>query len=311
MRRPQDMKQFLDDDQYKLYELIWKRFVSSQMVPAVYQYKKIEIAAGRFQFGASGSTLLFDGFLILDAESRQEEEKLNLAHYQQGDPLELRDVKPSQHFTKPPPRYSEASLVKALEEDGIGRPSTYAAIISTLVARNYVIRERGYFMATELGMLICDMLVAYFPKIMDVGFTATMEEHLDLIEEGKLDYNRLLNEFYQPFKEELDYAMENIVKTQTFVAKTCPRCGRQLTIKWGRKGKFLSCSGFPTCKYAQPFSTGVKCPEPGCNGELVERRSHKGSVFFGCSNFPKCKHIENKLPDAEANGGDNYSATQN
>ncbi len=296
-RTPADLKAYLDADQYKLYELIWKRFICCQMVPAVYQYKKIEISAGRFLFGASGSTLLFDGFLILDAESRQEEEKLDLTHFQKGDGLKLLELRPSQHFTKPPPRYSEASLVKALEEDGIGRPSTYAAIIQTLAARNYVLRDRGYFMATELGMLICDLLVEYFPKIMDIGFTATMEESLDLIEEGKLAYNKLLGEFYQPFKEELDYAMANIVKTQQFIDRQCPQCGRPMTIKWGRKGKFMSCSGFPECKFAQAFLTGVKCPEPGCTGELAERRSKRGSIFFGCSNYPQCTHIENKLPE--------------
>ncbi len=300
-RKPQDIKNFLDEDQYKLYELVWRRFVSSQMVPAVYQYKKIEIVAGVFTFGTSGSTLLFDGFLALSAEDREQEEKLDLTHYAKGDALSLQEVHPSQHFTKPPARYSEASLVKALEENGIGRPSTYASIIYTLVLRNYVMRERGYFMATELGMLICDLLVEYFPKIMDIGFTATMEENLDRIEEGDLEYQKLLHEFYQPFKEELDYAMENIVKTQNFIDRTCPQCGKKMTIKWGRKGKFLSCSGFPECKFAEPFRTGVKCPEPNCPGELVERRSKRGAVFYGCSNYPECKHIENKLPEKQAN----------
>ncbi len=303
LRKPQDIKQFLDEDQYKLYELIWRRFVSCQMLPAVYQYKKIEITAGKYQFGASGSTLLFDGFLVLNTEDREEEGKIDLTHFKRDDSLKLLEVKPSQHFTKPPPRYSEATLVKTLEEEGIGRPSTYASIIYTLVMRNYVLRERGYFMATELGMLICDLLVEYFPKIMDVGFTAAMEENLDLIEEGDLEYHKLLGDFYQPFKEELEYAMNNIVKTQNLIERKCPQCGRQMAVKWGRKGKFLSCSGFPECKFAEPFLTGVKCPEPNCGGELVERRSRKGQIFFGCSNYPTCTHIENKLPEPADNGG--------
>ncbi len=297
MRKPEDLKQFLDADQYELYDLIWKRFVACQMVPALYRQIRVEITAGRFLFSASGSTLIFDGYQSLDKESRSEEDKIDLSHYVKGDKFNLLKVTPSQHFTKPPARYSEASLVKTLEEAGIGRPSTYASIIQTLVLRNYVMRERGYFMATELGMKICDLLVEYFPKIMDIGFTASMEESLDLIEEGKLESTRLLKEFYQPFKEELDYAMNTIVKTQTFTDKVCTQCGKPMMIKWGRKGKFLSCSGFPECKFAQPFMTGVKCPEPNCTGELVERRSKRGATFYGCSRFPECTHISKKLPN--------------
>ncbi len=296
MRAPQDVKAFLESDQFKLYELIWKKLVSSQMVPAVFESKKVEITAGKFQLSASGSTLIFDGYLILDKESREEEVPIDLSHFATGDKLELLDVRPNQHFTKAPPRFSEATLVKALEEDGIGRPSTYSPIIQTLVFRNYVNREKGYFHATELGMTICDLLVEYFPKVMDISFTATMEEHLDLVEEGKLESAMLLNEFYQPFKGELEYAMSNIEKTQAFVDRKCPDCGKPMVVKWGRNGKFLSCSGFPECKFAQAFLTGVMCPEPNCGGELVERRSRRGSTFFGCNNYPQCKFIANKLP---------------
>ena len=295
-RTPAAMRRFLDDDQFRLYELIWKRFVSSQIIPAVYQYKKIEIMAGKYQFGASGSTLLFDGFLTVDKELREEESKIDFSHYAKGDLLRLQEIKPTQHFTKPPPRYSDASLVKALEEDGIGRPSTYASIIQTVVLRNYVIRDRGYLKPTELGALICDLLVEYFSKIMDLGFTAKMEEHLDLIEEGAMDSLDLLNEFYKPFKEELDYAEQNIVKTENFVDKKCPECDRQMAVKWGRRGKFLSCSGFPECKFAQPFTVGVKCPEKGCDGELVKRKSRRGA-FYGCSKFPSCTYVTQELPE--------------
>ena len=208
----------------------------------------------------------------------------------------MEEIKPTQHFTKPPPHYSDASLVKALEEDGIGRPSTYASIIKTLVMRNYVVRERGYLEPTELGILICDLLVEYFSRIMDPGFTAKMEDSLDMIEEGKLAFPDLLKEFYKLFKEELDYAEANIVKTENFIDKYCPECKKQMVVKWGRKGKFLSCSGFPDCKYAQPFTLGIKCPEVGCEGELVKRKSRRGG-FYGCSKYPACTYVSQKLPE--------------
>jgi len=296
LKKPKDVAQYLTDEQYKLYELIWNRFVGSQIVPAQYEQKKIEISAGDYQLGASGSTLVFDGYLTVDRDAREEESKIDFSHYAKDDRLKKKEIRPTQHFTKPPPRYSDASLVKALEEDGIGRPSTYASIINTLVMRNYVVRERGYLKPTELGVLICELLVEYFAKIMDLGFTAKMEDSLDLIEEGKLESPDLLKEFYQPFKEELEHAEATIVKTENFVDKECPDCGKQMVIKWGRRGKFLSCSGFPECKFAQPFTLGIKCPEEGCDGELVKRRSRRGA-FYGCSNYPKCTYVAQELPE--------------
>ena len=224
---------------------------------------------------------------------------MDFTPFHQGDALETLEIKPSQHFTKPPPRFSDASLVKALEEDGIGRPSTYAAIIQTLVFRNYVNRERGYFGATELGMQISDLLVEYFSRIMDVKFTASMEERLDQIEEGQLEHVTLLRDFYEPFKKELNHAMETIEKTQNFVDKQCPECGLQMVVKWGRRGKFLSCSGFPTCKFAQPFTSGVPCPLEGCSGELIRRRSKRGQTFYGCSKYPECTFTDSKLPEKQ------------
>jgi DNA topoisomerase-1 len=298
LRKPQEIKSFLDEDQFKLYELIWKRFVSCQMMPAIYQNTKIEVTAGIYKFGASGSVLAFDGYLSLYKDADEEVEgKLDPSLYAVGDLLKLAETRPTQHFTKPPARFSEASLVKALEEEGIGRPSTYASIIGTIVARNYVQRDRGYFKATDLGMLICDLLVKNFSRIMDVGFTAKMEESLDLIEEGELEYASLLKEFYGPFKEELDNAMNTIEKTQVMTDKKCPECDRPMAVKWGRKGRFLSCSGFPACRHAEAYGVGVACPEPGCGGELVERRSSRGTTFYGCSHFPKCRYIVNKLPE--------------
>ncbi len=298
-RRPKDLQKFLEPEQYKLYQLIWNRFVGSQMVNAVYQSKKMEMMAGPYRFGASGSTLIFDGYLTVDIEYKEEEKKVDFSHYQQGDVLDLVKVDPVQHFTKPPPRFSDASLVKALEEDGIGRPSTYASIISTLVLRNYVTRNRGYLFPTELGILICDLLVEYFARIMDIGFTAEMEEKLDLVEEGKLKYPSLLAEFYKPFKEELDHAEATIVKTENFVDQKCPECDRQMVIKWGRRGKFLSCSGFPDCRHSESFTTGIKCPQEDCDGELVTRKNKRGMTFYGCSKYPKCTHVSNELPKEE------------
>ncbi len=298
LRKPDDVKQFLEEDQYRLYSLIWKRFVSCQMTQARFEQTKIEITAGRFTFGANGSHLVFAGYLSVYRDDEEEEVlKLDPSQYAKGDALLLKEVKPTQHFTKPPARFSEASLVKTLEEEGIGRPSTYASIINTLVTRNYVLRDRGYFTATELGIQICVLLMEYFKKVMDIGFTAGMEEKLDGIEDGSSDYVQLLKEFYGPFKVEVDFAMSNIQKAQvTVLDRLCPTCSKPLTVKWGRRGRFISCTGFPDCKHAEPFTTGVKCPAENCTGELVERRSHRGALFFGCNRYPDCKHISNKLP---------------
>ncbi len=296
-RTPASLKKALTEDQFVLYELIWKRFVSCQMAPAVFENKRLEITAGQYQFGASGSTLIFPGCLALYRTNDEEEKRQDLSFYKENDLLEMKELRPTQHFTKPPARYSEASLVKALEEDGIGRPSTYASIIQTLVMRNYVLRDRGYFTPTQLGFIICDLLVSSFPKVLDVSFTAKMEESLDLVEEGQLDAVKLLKDFYGPFKEELDRAMGTLERTNITVEQACPLCGSpHMLVKWGRNGRFLSCPNFPKCKHAAPYPTGIKCPEPGCNGGLVERRNRRGGVFYGCSLYPVCKHISNKLP---------------
>ncbi len=294
--KPQDVKKYLSDEQYRLYDLIWKRFISCQMVPAVFEQTRIEIIAGRFQFATTGSILSFPGYLAMYVDNEEQDVKLDPSLYAEGDALNLLKVIPSQRFTKPPSRYSEASLVKALEEQGIGRPSTYASIIHTLVYRNYVHRDRGYFTATELGIRICNLLMEYFKKIMDIGFTASMEEELDSIEEGTNDYVKVLGDFWGPFKEELDFAMANIQKTEITIEKLCPECAKPMVVKWGRRGRFISCTGFPDCKHAEAFTTGVKCPQEGCTGELVERRSHRGATFYGCSRYPDCKFIANKLP---------------
>jgi DNA topoisomerase-1 len=293
--KPEIIKKYLSEEQFKLYSLIWKRFIASQMKPAEFLVITIQITAGRYLFKVTGSKLLFDGFLKV---YRIEEEKNRQQYFPElniEEVLDLIKLIPNQHFTKPPPRYSDASLVKALEEEGIGRPSTYAPIIQTLVYRNYVYREGGYFVPVELGFIITDLLVKYFPKIIDVGFTAKIEKYLDKVEEGKLRRLRVINDFYRPFKKSLEYAQDKIKKTQIFVDEHCPICRRQLLIKWGRHGRFLSCSGFPDCRFSKAFSSGVKCPQEGCGGELVERRSKKGRRFYGCSNFPKCTFTTTRI----------------
>ncbi|HRZ39517.1 MAG TPA: type I DNA topoisomerase [Candidatus Omnitrophota bacterium] len=295
--KPADVEAFLERDQFRLYELIWRRFVSSQMPPAIYKNRRLEISAGRFQFAATGSIIVFEGFLRASQDKVDDEAPIDLSQYDKGDSLSLVEVKPSQHFTKPPPRYSDASLVKALEEDGIGRPSTYASIIQTLVNRNYVLRDKGYFRATDLGIQVCDLLIAYFEKIMDIKFTASMEEDLDKVEDGALEYVKLLKEFYESFKKELMFAHDNMERTQTFVEQKCTECGRPMVVKWGRRGKFLSCSGFPKCKFAKPITTGVVCPQEGCGGELVQRSSRGGRFFYGCTKYPQCTYTSNSLPD--------------
>jgi len=298
LQRPDQVRSYLDTDQARLYELIWNRFVSSQMTPAVYQNRKIEIVADEFQFGVSGSNIIFDGFLKVYRDSDEEESGIDFSQYGEDDILRLLESRPSQHFTKPPARFSDASLVKALEEDGIGRPSTYASIIQTLVFRNYIIRQKGYFHATDLGIKVSDLLVEFFGRIMDVRFTAQMEEQLDDVEDGKTDYVTILREFYGPFKKELEHAGENMERTENFVEEDCPECGRRMVVKWGRRGQFLSCSGFPECKFAKPVTTGISCPQEGCDGELVRRQS-RGRHFYGCSKYPKCTYTTNALPKTE------------
>jgi len=297
-RSPESLKEFLTTEQYKLYELIYNRFVASQMTPARYLVTNVYINAGRYQFVASGTSVVFNGFTVIynNNKNNKDAEKEELPLLSKGDILKLIKLTPSQHFTKPPARFSDSSLVKALEEEGIGRPSTYAPIIYTLIQRDYIRRLKGYFYPTELGFKVCDMLIEYFPKIMDVKFTALMEEALDEIEEGKFTRVKVLNDFYAPFKENLDFAQANIKKEVIETNEICDKCGKPMIIKWGRKGKFLSCSGYPECKNSKSITTGVKCPEPGCGGDLIQRRSARG-FFYGCSNFPKCRFVTKTLPE--------------
>ncbi|MDD4980282.1 MAG: type I DNA topoisomerase [Candidatus Omnitrophica bacterium] len=300
-RQPQDLKGFLSPEQYKLYELIYCRFVASQMVPARYLVTTVDIQAEKYLFTASGTDLVFDGFTVVynkDAEEEDEDKAKNIIPaLEKGETLDLLKLIPSQHFTKPPPRFSDSSLVKILEEEGIGRPSTYAPIVSTLIYRDYIRRIKGYFHPTELGFKVCDLLVEYFPKVMDVKFTAFLEEELDEIEEGKVNKIKVLQDFYGPFRVSLDFAQANIKKEVITTDEICDKCGKPMVIKWGRRGKFLSCSDYPTCKNSKSITTGVACPQEGCGGELIERRSRRG-VFYGCTNYPKCTFTSRTLPQA-------------
>lgn len=305
-RSPESLKDFLNHDQYRLYELIYNRFLASQMNPAEFLATSVDIAADKYLFVANGSHLLFEGFLAVynkedDVDERQEEDEKEKAKnvippFELGEILGLNKLEPSQHFTKSAPRFSDSSLIKALEEEGIGRPSTYAPIIYTLILRDYVRRIKGYLNPTELGFKVCDMLVEYFPKIMDIKFTALMEEELDQIAEGQLNKEKVLGDFYAPFKESLDFAQANIKKEVIISDQVCDKCAKPMIIKWGRRGKFLSCSAFPKCKNSKSIGSGVKCPQENCGGELIERRSKRG-FFYGCSNFPKCTFTSRALPE--------------
>jgi len=296
---PQSLKEFLTGDQYKLYELIYRRFIASQMTPARYLVTTANITAEKYLFTASGTVTIFDGFLALYNNDNDEEKEKNILPVLAKDEiLDLIKLMPSQHFTKPPARFSDSSLVKVLEEEGIGRPSTYAPIIYTLVLRDYARRIKGYFHPTELGFKVCEMLVEYFPKVMDIKFTALMEEELDEIEEGRRERLKVLEDFYAPFKASLDFAQKNIKKEVIETGEICAQCGKPMIIKWGRRGKFMSCSAYPKCKNSKSITSGVKCPQPECGGELIERRSKRG-FFFGCSNYPKCTFISKDLPQDE------------
>lgn len=305
-REPEQIKDVLSRDQYKLYTLIWERFVASQMEPAVLNTTSVDIRAGEYSFKASGSTIHFPGFLKLFMERKSKgiseiAENL-LPELQEGEQLKVKSLDPKQHFTQPPARYTEASLVKALEDLGIGRPSTYAPIIETIVSRGYVVREDKQFYPTELGTVVIDLLDDYFKDILDVEFTANLETKLDLVEAGELKWKDVVSGFYQPFSQELERAEQEIGQVEVrdeVTDKVCEKCGRNMVIKYGRYGKFLACPGFPECRNAKPFleEIGVSCPV--CGGKVVLRRSKKGRKFYGCDNFPECDYISWNKPTNE------------
>jgi len=307
-RTPKSIKAFLKNDQYRLYKLIWKRFVASQMAAAIYDTISVIVGADgkerAFVFRASGSKIKFPGFLkVYDrangngsrAEEALESIPENLA---EGQLQKLIELLPEQHFTKPPARYSEASLVSALEQNGIGRPSTYAPIMGKLVQRGYVVKDSRRLIPTETGFIVNDLVSEYFSSIVDIGFTARMEEELDQVASGAENWRDSVREFYGPFSEQLDYAqqeMPNIEPTFIPVGKSCPDCSSDLVQKWGRYGLYVGCSN-PDCKHTERWleKIGVNCPEDG--GELIQKKTKKGRIFFGCENYPECEFASWKKP---------------
>lgn len=310
-RTPDSIRHKLDGSTYKLYKLIWNRFLASQMASAIYDTVSVDIegkSSHHYLFKANGSVIKFKGFLAVYEEEktevtiRQEEEDEIVkipASLAEGQMQDLQSVTPDQHFTQPPPRYSEASLVQALEAEGIGRPSTYAPIISTIQDRGYVVKADKRLEPTETGFLVNDLMVQYFPDIVDVKFTAGLEESLDEVAEGHKDWVGMISRFYTPFSKELEIARKDMPETKAELEKIgrqCPDCGADLVIRHGRFGKFISCGAFPTCRYTEPLleKIGVTCPKD--HGDIVKRKTRKGKVFYGCQNYPSCDFNSWKQP---------------
>ncbi|SHE33385.1 DNA topoisomerase I [Tissierella praeacuta DSM 18095] len=291
---PNLIKDSLTQDQFKLYKMIWERFVGSQMTPAIYNTISVTIESNNILFKSSGSKLIFDGFLKVYTTIDEEEKDIGIPLLNIDDKLILNDIIPNQHFTQPPPRYTEASLIKTLEELGIGRPSTFSPTISTILAREYVVLDKKSFMPTELGVLVNDLLIEYFKDIVNEEFTAELEESLDEIAEGELHWVKVVENFYKDFELFLKKAEEEIkeIEIKDEVSdEICEKCGRNMVIKHGRFGKFLACPGYPECKNTKAIvdELNVKCPQ--CNGNIVKRKSKKGRVFYGCSNYPECNFV--------------------
>lgn len=306
LRDPESMKPFMSRDQLRLYKLVWERFVASQMSSAVLDTLSVDIAAGKAVFRATGSKVRFPGFMKVYVEGNDDgttEEDKYLPELHSGDILEKQDIEPKQHFTQPPPRYTEARLVRTLEELGIGRPSTYAPTLETIQKRGYVAIEEKKFMPTELGELVIEQMEQFFPEILNVEFTANMEEDLDHVEEGSEDWVKVLAEFYESFEKRLEVAEEEMkeIEIEDEVSdEICEKCGKPLVYKLGRFGKFLACSGFPDCRNTKPIvkDIGVACPK--CKeGHVVERRSKKGRVFFGCDRYPECDFVSWDKPSTK------------
>jgi DNA topoisomerase-1 len=363
-RTPESMKAHLTKDHYQLYKLIWDRFVASQMNPARLEMTRVDIANGDAVFRANGQVVKFPGFTVLYTESQEEkpsekkaaggpakaeesesDEERTLPSLEVGERLKLLGLEPKQHFTQPPPRYTEALLIKDLEEKGIGRPSTYHTILSTIVDRRYVEKEEGRLKPTDLGRVVNELLVEHFPDVLNVQFTARMETELDEIEAGQKPWVDTVREFYEPFTKHLTTAqkqMRDVKREEIPTEIICEKCGRHMVIKWGRHGRFLACPGYPDCKNTKEFveenggirvvakveeskescpkcgnplvvkrgrfgrflacstypncdftkaiGTGVKCPQPDCGGDLVEKRTRRGKTFFACNHYPKCTY---------------------
>jgi DNA topoisomerase-1 len=306
-REPANIKKYLNNAQFRLYDLIWKRMVASQMAAAVFENTTIDITAKNHQeylLRTAASVNVFPGFITLYSESKDKDEaedegKMSLPTLVKGDILNLLGVYPEQRFTQPPPRYTEATLVKTLEQNGIGRPSTYAPTISTIQDRGYVEKDKGVFRPTELGMVTNDLLVQHFPDIINIQFTADMEEELDDIANNERQWPNVIQDFYVPFEKDYEKAVQTAEKVKLADEPTgemCPQCGKPLLIKTGRFGKFIACSGYPECKYTQSFQVkvGAKCPE--CGRELIQRINKRRRTFYGCTGYPECKFLTNFKP---------------
>ncbi|PTY79805.1 DNA topoisomerase I [Heyndrickxia sporothermodurans] len=312
MREPSTLKAFLSRDQLRLYKLIWERFVASQMAQAVMDTMSVDLNNGEIVFRANGSKLKFPGFMkvyVEGTDDQSEEKDKFLPQMETGDIVKSDVVDPKQHFTQPPPRYTEARLVKTLEELGIGRPSTYAPTLDTIQKRGYVALENKRFIPTELGEIVLELIMEFFPEILDVEFTAKMEHNLDEIEEGKIEWIKIIDDFYKGFYENLVKAeseMEKVEIKDEEAGEDCELCGNPMVFKMGRYGKFMACSNFPDCRNTKPIvkEIGVKCPK--CNeGNIIERKSKKKRIFYGCDRYPECdflswdKPIERKCPKCE------------
>ena len=314
LRTPTAVKPYLNDEQYRLYELIWKRFIACQMKPAVLDATTIDIKAGQYLFRATGSVIKFKGFRTIYMEGQDDvptdsdsnsEEDTTLPAVKEGERLALHKLEPKQHFTQPPPRYNEATLVKALEAKEIGRPSTYATILSTIQDRGYAEKDRGRLLPTDIGRLVNQLLIHGFPNIVDVEFTAKMEEQLDTVADGKVEWVRALSEFYPPFQTALKEAPDKMYEArkamETESEETCEKCGGKMIVKWGRYGRFLGCANYPECQNikrlngddivsAEPEPTDRKCEK--CGEPMVIKMSRAGAKFLSCSGYPKCKNAK-------------------
>ncbi|MBN8199578.1 MULTISPECIES: type I DNA topoisomerase [Bacillaceae] len=298
LRSPASLKEYLSRDQLRLYRLIWERFVASQMAPAVMDTMSVDLKNGEVIFRATGSKVKFPGFMKVYVEGTddQSEEKDNmLPDLKEGDEVLKKDIEPKQHFTQPPPRYTEARLVKTLEEQGIGRPSTFAPTLDTIQKRGYVALDNKRFVPTELGEIVLELIMEFFPEILDIEFTAKMEKDLDYVEEGKVNWVQIIDEFYKDFEKHLEIAekeMQEVEIKDEPAGEDCEQCGNPMVFKMGRYGKFMACSNFPDCRNTKPIvkDIGVKCPK--CKeGNIIERKSKKRRIFYGCDRFPECDFI--------------------
>ena len=287
-------------DLFRLYQLIWKRFAASRMKPAVYETTNVRIGAGSQIFTASASRLSFDGFMSVYVEADDEEEKNSaIGKMEKGTSLTLEELEPSQHFTQPPAHYTEASLVKALEEQGIGRPSTYAPTITTIIARRYVVKENKNLYVTELGEVVNRIMKTCFPSIVDLSFTANMESLLDKVADGSVDWKTIVRNFYPDLDEavkEAEKQLETVKIEDEVTDEICEQCGRHMVIKYGPHGKFLACPGFPECKNTKPYLEKIGVPCPKCGGEVVRKKTKKGRLYFGCENNPECDFLSWQKP---------------